>query len=200
MSASRLPLTFLNFWIRACSAPAGCSKHYSSSDVEHAQKFSFRILLPNHLQFELSIFLSFVSFFFMSSYTGVNLLYASIFISILLCQRCRKRVSVYDAHSIPVISHVVRQMIGFSSVKHRSCVEGDLFIISLTSFILYRFYTDSRPRRLAAISHQPPTLLTAVSGISRYGNWSSLYSLGMDRKENTASNIYSIVKCYTAVT
>jgi hypothetical protein len=32
----------------------------------------------------------------------------------------------------------------------------------------------SHPRRLAAISHQPPTLLTAVSGLSRNGSWSSL--------------------------
>jgi hypothetical protein len=46
----------------------------------------------------------------------------------------------------------------------------------------------SRPRRLAAISHQPPTLLTAVSRLSRNGSWSSLYSLGTDETEITASN------------
>jgi hypothetical protein len=38
----------------------------------------------------------------------------------------------------------------------------------------------SRPRRLATISHQPPTLLTAVSRLSRNGSWSSLYILGTD--------------------
>jgi hypothetical protein len=51
----------------------------------------------------------------------------------------------------------------------------------------------SRPRRLAAISHQPPSLLTAVSRLPCNGSWFSLYSLGTDRTENTASNSYSTV-------
>jgi hypothetical protein len=48
--------------------------------------------------------------------------------------------------------------------------------------------------RLAAISHQLPTLLTAVSTLSSKGSWPSLYSLGTDRKENTASSS-SIAAC-----
>jgi hypothetical protein len=47
----------------------------------------------------------------------------------------------------------------------------------------------SCPHKLAAISHQPPTLLTAVSRLPRNGSWSSLYSLSMDGRENTASII-----------
>jgi hypothetical protein len=46
----------------------------------------------------------------------------------------------------------------------------------------------SHPRRLAAISHQPPTLLTADSGLSHNGNW-LLYNLGTDRTENVSSII-----------
>jgi hypothetical protein len=42
---------------------------------------------------------------------------------------------------------------------------------------------SSRPCRLAAISHQPPTLLTAVSRVYRNGSWASLYNLGTDRTE-----------------
>jgi hypothetical protein len=51
----------------------------------------------------------------------------------------------------------------------------------------------SRPRRLTTISHKPPTLLITVSRLSRKDRWSSLYSLGTDRTENTASNSYSII-------
>jgi hypothetical protein len=59
----------------------------------------------------------------------------------------------------------------------------------------------SRQRRLAAISHQPPTFLTAVSRLRTLnGSWHSLYSPDTDRTENTASNSYSIVAYYTAVT
>jgi hypothetical protein len=47
----------------------------------------------------------------------------------------------------------------------------------------------SRPWRLPVISHQPTTLPTAVSGLSRNGSWSSLCSLGTHRTENTASII-----------
>jgi hypothetical protein len=50
----------------------------------------------------------------------------------------------------------------------------------------------SCPHRLAAISHQPPTL-TAISRLPCNGTWSLLYSLIMDRTENTASNSYCIV-------
>jgi hypothetical protein len=57
----------------------------------------------------------------------------------------------------------------------------------------------SRPRRLAAISHQIPILLTAISRLSLIGRWSSLYSLGTDSTGNTASKSYSIVASYTAV-
>jgi hypothetical protein len=52
-------------------------------------------------------------------------------------------------------------------------------------------FPGSRPRRLAAISHQPPTLLTAVSGFSRNGSRPSLYSLGTDR----TGNVSSIIAC-----
>jgi hypothetical protein len=50
-------------------------------------------------------------------------------------------------------------------------------------------------RRLAAISYQPPTLLTTVSTLGRNRSWSSLYSLGTDRTENTASNSSSFAAC-----
>jgi hypothetical protein len=58
----------------------------------------------------------------------------------------------------------------------------------------------SRPRRLAANSHQLPTLLIAVLRLPSNVSWSSVYNLGTDRTENTASNSYAIVACYTAVT
>jgi hypothetical protein len=51
----------------------------------------------------------------------------------------------------------------------------------------------SRPRRLAAISHQPPTVPTTVSGLPPNGRWSSLYSPWTERTENTAPNRSSIV-------
>jgi hypothetical protein len=50
-----------------------------------------------------------------------------------------------------------------------------------------------RPRRLAAIIKQPPTLLTAASGLYSNFCWSSLYSIVTDPKENTASKTSSIV-------
>jgi hypothetical protein len=43
----------------------------------------------------------------------------------------------------------------------------------------------SRPRRLAAISHQTPTLLTAASRLSRNESWSSLYFPCTDRTVKT---------------
>jgi hypothetical protein len=53
--------------------------------------------------------------------------------------------------------------------------------------------------RLAAISHQPPIRLTAVSRLSRNRSCSSLYSLGMDRIENTSPNssIVASRSCHT---
>jgi hypothetical protein len=50
----------------------------------------------------------------------------------------------------------------------------------------------SLPHRLVAISHQSPTLLTAVSRLSRNRSRSLLYSLGMYRTENTSPNNSSI--------
>jgi hypothetical protein len=47
---------------------------------------------------------------------------------------------------------------------------------------------------LAAISHQTPTLLTAISGLSHNGSWSSLYNPGTNHTENTISNSSSIVR------
>jgi hypothetical protein len=47
----------------------------------------------------------------------------------------------------------------------------------------------SRPRRLAAISQQLPTLITAVSGMSRNSSWSLLYSPGTDHTEHVSSII-----------
>jgi hypothetical protein len=47
--------------------------------------------------------------------------------------------------------------------------------------------------RLAANSHQPPTILTAVSRHSSISSWPLLYSLGTDRTENTSPNSFSIV-------
>jgi hypothetical protein len=44
-----------------------------------------------------------------------------------------------------------------------------------------------------AISHQPPTLLTAISGLSYNGSWSLLYSFSMDSTENTSPNSSSVV-------
>jgi hypothetical protein len=52
----------------------------------------------------------------------------------------------------------------------------------------------SRPLRLAAISHPPPTLLTAVSRLSRNGSWFSVCSISTDRTGNIAYN-NSIVSC-----
>jgi hypothetical protein len=51
----------------------------------------------------------------------------------------------------------------------------------------------SCPSRLVAISHQPPTLLTAVSRLSHNHSCSLIYSLGTDCIENTSPNNYSIV-------
>jgi hypothetical protein len=46
-------------------------------------------------------------------------------------------------------------------------------------------------RRLVAISHQLPTLLTAIPRLSHNGSWSSLYSLSTDHIEN----VFSITAC-----
>jgi hypothetical protein len=43
------------------------------------------------------------------------------------------------------------------------------------------------------MSREPPTLLTAVSLLSRDDSWSSLYSPDVNRTENTASNSSSVV-------
>jgi hypothetical protein len=47
--------------------------------------------------------------------------------------------------------------------------------------------------RLAAISHQPPALLTAVSRLTRNHSYFSLYSLCTDHTENSSPNSSSIV-------
>jgi hypothetical protein len=74
---------------------------------------------------------------------------------------------------------------------------------SFLSFHVH-FLTDRQPShnsllrltpRLAAISHQLPTLLTAVSTLSSKGSWPSLYNLGTYRTENSASNSSSVVAC-----
>jgi hypothetical protein len=59
--------------------------------------------------------------------------------------------------------------------------------------------TQSTPLtlRLAAMSHQTPTLLTAVSRFSRNGSCSSLCSLGMDRISDTSPNSSSTVASRT---
>jgi hypothetical protein len=44
------------------------------------------------------------------------------------------------------------------------------------------------------------TLSQLLSRVASNDSWSSLYNLGTDGTENTASNIYSIVSRYTAVT
>jgi hypothetical protein len=49
--------------------------------------------------------------------------------------------------------------------------------------------------RLVAISHQSPTLLTAISRPSSNSSWPLLYSLGKDHTENTTSNSSSTVAC-----
>jgi hypothetical protein len=54
-------------------------------------------------------------------------------------------------------------------------------------------FLGSCPSRLLAISHQPLTFLSGISGLSCNGSWSSLYSLGMDCTESIASNSSSIV-------
>jgi hypothetical protein len=51
----------------------------------------------------------------------------------------------------------------------------------------------SHPHRLAAISHQPPTFLTAFSRLSHNGSWYSLYSLRTDRTKNTVPLLCAIV-------
>jgi hypothetical protein len=49
--------------------------------------------------------------------------------------------------------------------------------------------------RLTTISHQPLTLLTAISRLASNGSWPSLYSLATDRTENIVYNSSSIVAC-----
>jgi hypothetical protein len=62
------------------------------------------------------------------------------------------------------------------------------------SFLSFRVYVltgrqlSQLTPRLAAISHQLPIVLTAVSRFSRNRSCSSLYSIGTERKENTSSN------------
>jgi hypothetical protein len=51
----------------------------------------------------------------------------------------------------------------------------------------------SQPRRLAAISHQHPTLLTGIWRLSASCTWSALYNLDMNPTENTFPNSFFIV-------
>jgi hypothetical protein len=60
---------------------------------------------------------------------------------------------------------------------------------------LYNEWLTPRP---AAISHQPPPLLTAVSRLSCNRSCFSLCSLGMDYTENTTYKRSSIVACASA--
>jgi hypothetical protein len=53
---------------------------------------------------------------------------------------------------------------------------------------------------LATVPQLIPSLLTAISRLPCNCSWSSLYNLDTDRTENTASNIYSVIECYTAIT
>jgi hypothetical protein len=81
----------------------------------------------------------------------------------------------------------IRQWLVFSATVSLRCL-----VTSSTVDVL--LLPGSRPRRLATISHQPPTLITTVSRHCCNGGWSSLYSLGKNRTENTASIIaFSLV-------
>jgi hypothetical protein len=60
--------------------------------------------------------------------------------------------------------------------------------------------TNWLTRRLAAISHQPPTLLTAVWRVSRNHSSALLHSLGTNRTENMSPNSSSIVAAHSYCT
>jgi hypothetical protein len=86
-----------------------------------------------------------------------------------------------------------------TSVFMASCpcwlLPTSLQLLSWTDLQLLNHYLNSTPvtPRLAAISHQPPTLLTAISRLSHNHSSSLLYSLGKDCTENTSPNSSSTV-------
>jgi hypothetical protein len=55
----------------------------------------------------------------------------------------------------------------------------------------------SHPHRIVPISYQPPTILPSQD--SRNDSWSSLYSLGVDSTENTASTVLAFIKYATII-
>jgi hypothetical protein len=61
-------------------------------------------------------------------------------------------------------------------------------------------FSCSRSRRLVTISHQPPTLPTAVSRMPPNDSSSSLYRQRTSRRENTASNSSSTFAYMPVVT
>jgi hypothetical protein len=63
------------------------------------------------------------------------------------------------------------------------------------SYLRLPFSSPPTTRRVTVEVCEP-----ASTRLSRSGSWSSLYSLGTDRTENTSCNIYSIAACYTADT
>jgi hypothetical protein len=69
-----------------------------------------------------------------------------------------------------------------------------------TRNLLWLYSSEWLTPRLAAISHQPPTLPTAVSGLASDGSWPSLYSFGTDLTENASSNSSSFVACVSVAT
>jgi hypothetical protein len=60
-----------------------------------------------------------------------------------------------------------------------ACTKSSQYVVS--SQVDVPLLPGLRPRRLAAISHQPPTLLTAVSRFLCNGSWSSLCSPGFQQ-------------------
>jgi hypothetical protein len=67
-------------------------------------------------------------------------------------------------------------------------IKSSQFGMSLPVVAWWRIPTiSSRSYQLATVSQLPPTLPTAVSRHSSNGSWPSLYSIGTDCTENTAS-------------
>jgi hypothetical protein len=99
------------------------------------------------------------------------------------------------------IEHTFRDYPSQITITHRQVWSVTVFTDLLGNVFEQLTFLDSSVHGLAGwqSSHQPLTLITAVSSISAYGSWSSLHSFSTDRTRNAVSNIYSIVAYYTAV-
>jgi hypothetical protein len=103
------------------------------------------------------------------------------------------RSSLQHALSVLSLLYVHRLSPG-NGFQRRSILSFRVQVPLLTGDCLTTNSVHQLTPRLAAISHQSPTLLTAFSRLSPNSSCSSLYSLGTDRTQNAASNT-SIVDC-----